>query len=174
MYEYNLALRFERIAGRSPSKAALLFAASDQTSYADLNRLSNRVARFLRGQGVSRGEVVCISGTKGVRAFACMLACLKIGAPYSVMDPDSPVERLRKILGTCSPRLLWAEDAFLRRLGEVPRELGIATVASDADSLGPALERFAGDNLPETSLVTGASPAYIMFTSGSTGFPRER
>lgn len=172
MYEYNLALRFERIAGHSPSKVALLFAANDTTTYAALNLLSNRIARFLQNQGVSRGHVVCISGTKSVRAFACMIACLKIGAPYSIMDPDSPVERLRKILATCAPRLLWGEHAFLQKLGDVPRELNVVAVASDATSLGQRLERCPGGNLPETSLVTGANPAYIMFTSGSTGFPK--
>ena len=36
-----------------------------------------------------------------------MLACLKIGAVYSNIDPNSPIERLKRMLEICKPKYLF-------------------------------------------------------------------
>jgi D-alanine--poly(phosphoribitol) ligase subunit 1 len=35
-----------------------------------------------------------------------MLACLRLGIIYTNLDPDSPWERLRRILVTCKPNII--------------------------------------------------------------------
>jgi D-alanine--poly(phosphoribitol) ligase subunit 1 len=122
--------------------------------------------------GLTAGDVVCISGTKTVYTFAFMLACLKIGAIYSVFDPDSPVERLRKIFTTCRSKLLFAESRLLEALVDVLAELDIISLEHDSDKLPSLVMKFKATNLPLSKNITGETPSYIMFTSGSTGFPK--
>jgi D-alanine--poly(phosphoribitol) ligase subunit 1 len=170
MYEYNLGIRFLNVARRHAGRVAVWFGEGESISYGELDSLSNRAARWLAARGVRRGDVVCLSGDKSVTTFAAMLACLKLGAPYCVLDPDSPAERLRKILSTCRPRLLLASRDFLRRAGEAARSLGVA--AAQTESLDAESSGHDGADLIEARAATGESPAYIMFTSGSTGVPK--
>lgn len=167
MYEYNLAIRFATVVSQHGDRTAIWFSKDEHVSYAELNNLANRTARFLSQRGIKKTDVVSISGQKSVLTFASMIACLKLGCPYVILDPDSPVERLRKILSTCRPSLLFAEPDLIDRLAEVAVDLAIELV--DKNSLTEAGN---SDNLIETSSVTGSNAAYIMFTSGSTGFPK--
>lgn len=168
MYEYNLAIRFQDVVSQHGDRTAIWFSKDEQVSYAELNQLANRTARLLAQRGLAKTDVVSISGQKSVPTFASMLACLKLGCPYVMLDPDSPAERLRKILSTCRPSLLLAEPDLINRLAEVASDLAIEVV--DKNSL--ALADLDSDNLLETGSVTGSDAAYIMFTSGSTGFPK--
>jgi D-alanine--poly(phosphoribitol) ligase subunit 1 len=147
MYEYNLAIRFEAVVSEHGDRTAIWFSEHEHVTYAELNREANRVARHLIARGVKKDDVVAISGNKSVLTFASMIASLKLGCPYVMLDPDSPAERLRKILSTCRPTVLLAESDLTGGIDN-------------------------SDNLVETRNVTGSNPAYIMFTSGSTGFPK--
>lgn len=170
MYEYNLAIRFQAVVSQHGDRTAISFSKNEHVSYAELNKLANRTARFLAQRGIKKTDVVSISGKKSVFTFASMIASLKLGCPYVILDPDSPAERLRKILSTSRPSLLLAEPDLINRLVEVASDLAIELV--DQNSLAAALANLDSDNLLETRSVTGSSPAYIMFTSGSTGFPK--
>jgi D-alanine--poly(phosphoribitol) ligase subunit 1 len=172
IYEYNLGIRFQNIAESHTSKTAIWFSATDVTSYGKLNRLANQMARWMMERGLGIGEVVNISGVKSIHTVATMIACLKIGAPYSVLDPDSPVERLRKIVFTCRPRLLVAEHDLIAQLNQVSVELGITSVEKNTAELTQTLSKYKDTDLIETRQVTGNNLAYIMYTSGSTGFPK--
>jgi D-alanine--poly(phosphoribitol) ligase subunit 1 len=168
MYDYNLAIRFEAAVSRHGDRTALWFSAGERASYAELNRIANRIARLLSARGLKKDDVVSISGNKSVVTFASMLASLKLGCPYVMLDPDSPAERLRKILSTCRPRVLLTETDLANRLADIASELAIElidknTVVDQGENSG---------NLDETRSITGSNPAYIMFTSGSTGFPK--
>lgn len=163
MYEYNLAIRFERVAAEYPGETALWLSRDSTISYAELNKLANRIARLLSLKGVSAEDVVCISGRKTIPTFAFVIACLKLGAVYAVLDPHSPTERLRKILSTCGPRIIVGEQEFIEQVSS----LGFEVLVKD-----PELTEFDDGNLAESQSITGSNPAYIMFTSGSTGFPK--
>jgi D-alanine--poly(phosphoribitol) ligase subunit 1 len=170
MYEYNLALRFQSIAEINAQRTALWFSANETYTYASLNQRANRLANLLLQMGVYSREVVCISGVKTIHTYSMILACLKAGIVYSIFDPDSPIERLHKIFTTCRPRLVMADGPLLHKLDTVLTELSITPLVSDS------LE-FESSPLADASLImhhamTGTHPAYIMFTSGSTGMPK--
>jgi len=172
LYEYNLGIRFQRVVDERSQQIAIWLGEHDFTDFATLNKLANRIARLLLKRSVVTGDVVCLSGGKSLHTFASMIACLKIGAVYCVLDPDSPVERLRKILSTCKPRLLLGEAEFLRRFADVIARLKVETIEKEAETLQQLLTDFDEHNLDLTGNITGTNPAYIMFTSGSTGFPK--
>src|SRR6185503_8169320 len=164
MYEYNLSIRFQQIVEERSANTALWFSENQSITYAGLNERANRIARLLQNQNVTKGDVVCLSGEKSIDTFACIIACLKIGAIYCVIDPATPVERLRKILSTCKPRLIFADGEFIDRFSDVISALGIETLNSVSDSL-PEID---DSNLQATSSVTGSNGAFIMFDSATT------
>jgi D-alanine--poly(phosphoribitol) ligase subunit 1 len=172
MYEYNLGVRFQAVVERRAEETAIWFDESTVLEYGSLNSRANRLARWLLAQGVTRGCLVCISGEKTPDTFAAMVACLKLGAPYVMLDPDNPPERLRKILSTCRPTVLIGSAAFLASFSDIAVELALHVAEKDSESFGALVGELGDGDLAETRAVTGGDPAYVMFTSGSTGFPK--
>nr|WP_316640666.1 amino acid adenylation domain-containing protein [uncultured Roseateles sp.] len=168
MYCTDLAKAFQRIAAVHGERTALLYPASRlQVSYSELAQLSEQLAVALRARGLRRGDVLAIFHDKSPRAFAAMLACLRLGVIYTNLDPDSPWPRLQRILSTCSPKLIVSAfaglpfEAELLAAGCAPLLRLDALITPDMGA-GPVEER----------TVPSGSPAYIMFTSGSTGSPK--
>jgi amino acid adenylation domain-containing protein len=137
-------------------------------SYAELHSCSNRLAHTLRSHGVRPGEVVAIYAERGVALVAAVLGVLKSGAVFTILDPAFPAARLTAQLHSSRPRgwvsvtsaspsLRDATAPIACRL-EVPRRLGEWTEAL-AD--GSADEPGTG--------VSPDDPAYVVFTSGTTG-----
>ncbi len=172
MYQYNLGIRFQAAAEAHASRTALWFNERRSLRYDELNLLSNQVAHWLLTQGVRRKDLVGLSGTKDELAYAIIIACLKLGAVYCVLDPESPAERLQKILSTCKPKLVLAEFALIQKLEGKVRDISPALVDRNAEPFLDSVRRCEITSLPETALVTGDNPAYVMYTSGSTGMPK--
>src|SRR4051812_37826500 len=103
---FNLGSTFREIAAAHADQPALRYPGGKLVRYDQLDRLSNRIAHLLLEQGLTRGDVVVIFHDKSAAAFATMLACLKAGLIYTNLDPDSPWERLRKIIETCAPKAI--------------------------------------------------------------------
>ena len=172
MYDYNLGIRFRNVAEQNKTRTAVWIDSENSVSYEELERLTNSIARFLISKAVNPGDVVGLSGEKSLIAFATMLACLKIGAPYCVIDPQSPVQRLERVVATCRPVLLFADEDAEIKLRPVAAGFKVNVVESGSKELAGAISRFSDSPLDQTSKITGSDPAYIMFTSGSTGFPK--
>jgi len=172
MYEFNIGIRFENIVRQYPNNIAIKFNKSDSISYEKLNGKVNQLARYLLKKGVDQHDVVGITGVKSVNTYAYMLACLKIGAAYSILDDKSPVERLSRIISTCLPKALLIDSALKKSLKKVIKKLKITVINSQARGFENRIKKYDKANLRLTHKITGSNPAYIMFTSGSTGFPK--
>lgn len=172
MYAYNLGICFQNIVTIHSEKAAIIFEDSSQISYGDLNALSNQLARYFLNIGIKKREVIAISGEKRLQTFISMIAALKIGATYTIFDPESPVERLRKIFNTCHPKALVISTGLREKLDIVAASFDINLIGNDQIDPKELSNNFPDGNLDETFLVTGENPSYIMYTSGSTGIPK--
>lgn len=173
MYIYNLGIKFQEIVSKYPDNIALRFPVTHSVvSYSELNRRSNQFSRFLLSKGIKKRDVVCIAGDKIDVTFFCMLACLKIGAVYSILDPDSPVERLKKIINTCRPKVLIVGIELKEQLEGIGVREELIIVENDGKTIAQEINKLSEKNLTQTREVIGTDPAYIMFTSGSTGFPK--
>ncbi len=172
MYCYNLGLRFQLTVYRYRQRNALWFGEDNAITYQELNATANKAARFLTETGLKAGDVVCLEGSKTAMTFSFLLACLKLGAPYVALDSDSPVERLRKIISTCKPKIIIGQHSFLHPLFPAAETAGITTVQVNDEAFLKKLDSLDDDNIAQTQLIHGDTPAYIMYTSGSTGFPK--
>jgi D-alanine--poly(phosphoribitol) ligase subunit 1 len=161
---HNLALKFQQVVDSSPTAAAVV-CEGRQTDFQTLNGSANRFARWLAGHGVTQGQVVCLELPKIIEAYALAMACIKIGAPYAFLDSAAPMERARLMIDRCKPAMVVSiRDGTGNRvvIGNEDRR----------ENLAREIEGFDDTNLPETGQITGADPAYVMFTSGSTGEPK--
>jgi D-alanine--poly(phosphoribitol) ligase subunit 1 len=161
---HNLALKFQQVAASSTTAPAILCEGRIY-DFGTYNCLANRFARWLAGEGVSQGQIVCLELPKIIEAYALAMACIKIGAPYVFLDPAAPPDRARLMIDRCRPALVVStRDGPGRRI----------TIESQSlrDQLRQAVDSFDAANLAESALITGTDPAYVMFTSGSTGEPK--
>jgi D-alanine--poly(phosphoribitol) ligase subunit 1 len=165
-YFHNVPDIFRQVVETHHDRAALVLSDREVVTFAELDRLSNKVAWLLRRQGVSKGDRVCIRLDKFTLTYSIILAALKIGAPYFVVDPSNPNERVAHILDKCMPKLVFSA-------GETPLDIvGRRVIVVDREHQLAMLDGIGDDAFDLDTDIAGSDPAYIMFTSGSTGFPK--
>ncbi|GAA1333816.1 hypothetical protein GCM10009647_075200 [Streptomyces sanglieri] len=152
---------FTAQAARTPHEVALVHE-EQQVTYRELDIWSNRLARHLTARGVTPGSIVAIHLERSPQLIATLLAALKSGAGYTLLDPQFPADRLNTVLGQTEPAAL-VTQAHLTALS-TPAPLVDLTAEIPTISA-----------LPGTPVETGGHPeslACVMFTSGSTGVPK--
>ena len=159
-FEFNLVFHKNKIALVYPEKTI---------TYDDLDKLSNQLANFLISENINNLDVVGIVNTKSFIGYACMLACIKIGAIYTNIDEHNPLVRVDKILNVCKPKILIVDHVPSVQLKNILDRLSVKySVLANTD----LLKYLSFKNVELAYEIIGSQPAYIMFTSGSTGTPK--
>ncbi|WP_186763350.1 non-ribosomal peptide synthetase [Lentzea tibetensis] len=140
---------FEDQVVRTPDATAVVFEGTE-ISYAELDGAANQLARHLARRGVVPGDLVGIHLDRGHELVAALLAVLKAGAGYTMLDPKFPAERIASAVADSGVSLV-IDRAWLESEGDL-------ISAQRLDAL----------ELP----VHPATTACVMFTSGSTGRPK--
>ncbi|MDD5273098.1 MAG: amino acid adenylation domain-containing protein, partial [Methylovulum sp.] len=154
---------FEAQAARTPTACALVFG-EQQLSYQALNAKANQLAHHLRTLGVRPETVVAIGMERCLDLVIGLLAILKAGGAYLPLDPTYPKERLAFMLHDSQAPLLLTQSALLAQWPDYSGQLVCL------DTCWPRLAQESVANPPCQSVATQL--AYIMYTSGSTGFPK--
>jgi amino acid adenylation domain-containing protein len=136
----------------------------EELSYSELDRRANRLANYLRANGVDRNVVVGLYLDRTPAMVVAALAILKAGGAYVPLDPIHPVERLAFMLRDAGASLVvskarWAENF-------PAGEWKLVALDTDAEKISAQ-----SDIAPESG-VGGEDLAYIIYTSGSTGKPK--
>ncbi|HYQ68234.1 non-ribosomal peptide synthetase, partial [Actinophytocola sp.] len=144
--ETTLPALFAAQVAATPDHPALFFEGTELT-YAQLDALSNRLARLLADRGAGPERIVALALPRSVELVTAILAVLKTGAAYLPLDPDYPADRIELMLADAAPALVITPELL------------------------------AGTELPEDGTRFDAGvrpdhPAYVIYTSGSTGRPK--
>ncbi len=157
---------FEDVVAEFGDRPAIRWSEHRVTTYRELDEVSNRIARAFLARAVGKRDRVGICLEKSLIAYAAMLASLKIGAAYFVVDPSNPANRTASIIGRCAPTVVVSSSASSPLFGS------LALVVDD-DAVCPAwADQHDGARLNPAVTIDGSDPAYVMFTSGSTGTPK--
>jgi amino acid adenylation domain-containing protein len=158
-------------ARRSPDRVAIEQGARRWT-YGELADRVDALVGALLARGARPGDVLALTGPPSAARVAVMLAVLRCGCVMVPIDPLLPDRRKELMLRESGARYLvhvgaldaaegWRQDVV--PVVEVDEEAALPTatplaMATPAATMLPALE-------PDT-------PAYVFFTSGSTGVPK--
>ena len=154
---------FAAIATSAPERLALSGGADAPLTYAQLDARAENFAAHLLARGIGPGQRVALYANRSMDAIAAILGVLRAGAAYVPLDTSYPLKLLRYIHGDAAPAALLIDDslgasehAFWQEEPLRLREL--------AASRGPAPRAW--------PVPAAADPAYLMYTSGSSGRPK--
>jgi fatty-acyl-CoA synthase len=164
----------------TPDKIALIdvtVAPAQRFNYADLNQRANRLAHWLREQGVSKGERVAMLALDGIHFYDAFFACCKLGAIFVPLNWRlHPVEIEAQVRQT-SPRLLIHGegapiDAALAHL----KSCGVPLLffpLFDKDNFDLRAVLATAEDAPITcETMREHDTACLLFTGGTTGAPK--
>ncbi|CAH9050265.1 Linear gramicidin synthase subunit D [Pseudoalteromonas holothuriae] len=154
----------EQQAQAQPNAAAVSLGYHDLT-YSELNSKANQVANLLISKGVKHGDRVAIALPRDLPLTIALLAVLKTGSTYVPLDLAYPQQRLKEMLFACNANLVLTNDmqSASEAFGNSVQILDMSEVMAQATAC-------CEQNL--ALAINAKTPAYIVFTSGSTGAPK--
>jgi fatty-acyl-CoA synthase len=188
--EKTLGQVVEEVAQRVPNNEALIHTeAGARFTYSLLSWEVERVARGLIAMGIQKGERVALWAPNVPEWIVAQLAVIRTGAVYVPVDPGAGAEELAYILGqsdskavivakgtddeerldtilAVKDRLNGLEQIVLVAAETHPEMFPWAELAARGEDVDPSVLRER-----ESEIVPG-DPVAIMYTSGTTGFPK--
>lgn len=158
--------RFLDRAAQAPQALALTH--RDGTwSYAEVESASRNVALGLRAAGIRPGDRVAIVASREPSLIWKMLGVSRAGAVFVVMDAAYPDARLKAQMEIVRPAGLLATDdrEASIRAARLAADCGARLLTTD----GRRAPAPGGEGIDQ---VSPEAPAYMLFTSGSTGAPK--
>jgi amino acid adenylation domain-containing protein len=132
-------------------------------TYLELDHSSSQLAQYLHNLGVHQSTVVPLLFERSRHTVVAMLAVLKIGAAFVLLDAGLPLSRLKNIVKQVKAEKVLSSPVYLELAEGL--EITPVSVPVTGDNGHPRMY-FDVDIDPLTST------ACIVFTSGTTGTPK--
>ncbi len=150
---------FEDRVRESPTSTAVMLGQRAWT-YAELDRRAEQIAGALSCLGPGKGRLVAICLARSFDLIAAVIGVMKTGASFLLLDTALPEARLKTILEDARPGQLLtsAECSHMFRdfHGRVVDVSAVPSTVRPTSAVSVSLD----------------DPAYVMFTSGSSGRPK--
>ena len=156
---------FRRAVELNPDREALIYK-DTRFTYSELEDLTNRVAGWLRMNGIGSGSIVSVLIPRCEYMMIASLGILRSGAAYEPMDISFSKSRITSMIEEADSACVIVSkeyDSFLSEVtfGDERKKLYI----EDIPSLPACTEKFWPELSKEDAFV-------ILYTSGSTGTPK--
>ncbi|GFO69934.1 peptide synthase [Geomonas limicola] len=177
----NIAAHLPEMARRQPDTTAIIFPKQGRRlSFAELNLMSDRIARNLLSVGICRGIRTVLMVTPSPEFFALTFALFKAGAVPVLIDPGLGIKNLKKCFAEAEPHaFIGIPKAHLARLLFGWGKGSIRTLVTVGPrlfwggcTLNDLINRDASDQPFIPAPTRHDDVAAILFTSGSTGAPK--
>lgn len=187
--DLTLGRLVERNADKYPNRPAILF--DDRTvTWSELDAWSNRVAHYLKDQGLVKGDAIAVLLDNRPELLATVVGAAKVGVACAMLNTSQKGKVLAHSINLIQPRMLvvgaelvdhaegvrddiqlrhtkplqyLADANTLNTFGEAPQGYtNMALEVSQRSSTRPML----------TNNVTMGDTAVYLYTSGTTGLPK--
>ena len=139
-------------------------------TYAQLENYSNRFAQHLISLGIKQGDFVPLLLERSPWVAVIMLAVLKTGAAFVLLDLSHPIQRLRTMCSMIDARIVVSFKEHTHMSDNLLLSVVIFDPKAHVQNLGrPTI---ASDSKSPTAIATPDAPACVVFSSGSTGLPK--
>ncbi len=174
---FNWAMDYFDAMAEGNHKPALWIVEEDgreaRLSFAELSARSNRVANWLRRQGVQRGDRILIMLGNEVPLWETMLAAFKLGAVVipatTLLTPDDLVDRVER----GQVRHVVIGSAHTAKFDALPGDFGrIAVGGAPAGWLAFEDAATESDRFTPDGATRADDPLLLYFTSGTTSKPK--
>jgi acetyl-CoA synthetase len=142
-------------------------------SFADMSRRSNRVANFLREQGVRRGDRMVVQLPNHVAMWEIMLAAIKLRAVVIPAATLLTAEDLRDRLERGQARHVITQRALIEKYSGLSGEYVRIIVGGEEEGWIPYSRAY--DHSPDFTPdgeTNANDPLMLYFTSGTTALPK--
>lgn len=156
-------------AERTPDAPAISHGGGN-VSYRALDAAAAGICQSLLERGVRPGDVVAVRGERSFGLISSMVGVLMSGGVLLTLDRNLPRERQRTLLELAGVKLVLhcgsfrAQDSWLSEMSSID-VLSIEPRGSDLSSHSPAARA-------ARCALDPKDPAYLFFTSGTTGVPK--
>ncbi|MFT3900783.1 MAG: long-chain-acyl-CoA synthetase [Gordonia sp. (in: high G+C Gram-positive bacteria)] len=173
-HRWTIGKQVARAAAAHPDRPFLRQDGRDHT-YRDCNRRANRWAAVLARRGIGKGDVVAVMARNSVDVVIAVIATVKLGAVAGMVNYHQTGEVLDHSLGLLDAKVLVRDEASAAELATasatVPDVLTFGDLDHEAVELAARNPRV-NKNPAITDSLRAGSPAFYIFTSGTTGWPK--
>ncbi|MEH2042168.1 class I adenylate-forming enzyme family protein [Nostoc sp.] len=170
----NIAHHIERGFQLYPDKIALIFEENSFT-YKQLNQLANRLANSLSGLGIKKGDRVVLFLPNIPEFIISYLGILKIGAVVVSVNVMLKSNEVSYILNDCAAKAIITTESLVENVPEADLpELQHILIAEGSTKKGITLAKLmeSASGNADAIEIDRHTPASIVYTSGTTGFPK--
>ncbi|CAG8903146.1 unnamed protein product [Penicillium egyptiacum] len=139
-------------------------------TYGQLDNYSNQFAQRLISIGVKKGAFVPLFLERSPWVPVIMLAVLKTGAAFVLLDLSHPIQRLRTMCSMIDARIVVTFKEHTDMSGNLLLPVIVFDPEAHVQNLGK--QATASELKPLTEVAAPDAPACVVFSSGSTGLPK--
>ena len=164
----------------SPDKLAFIDAGKSpewRLTFREANRRANKLANWLKSQGVEKGDRVAILARDGYEHLDVFFACSKLGAIHTALNWRSHWRELLEIFQYTMPKILIYSDDFKDNVTQLVSHFPLTTLHLDGNGIEGSLPfeatlQSASDSAVTCPSLEAEDIAALIFTGGTTGLPK--
>ena len=164
----------------SPNKLAFIDAGKNpqwRLTYRQANHRANKLANWLKNQGIKKGDRVAILARDGYEHLDVFFACSKLGAIHTALNWRLHWQEILDIFHSVHPKILIYSDGFKENVIELSTRFPLTVLHLDGDGISGSLDfekQLEGSvDAPITCEdLEAEDTAALIFTGGTTGLPK--